>query len=78
MPGTQQDIVPQHVPLHGPGQHPLPCSSDWIDPTAAEPARVPGVAAGMIADATFDTATGADTAWTTGGTGARSDTAASW
>ena len=32
MPGTQQDIVPQQVPLHGPEQQ-LPSSSDSIGPT---------------------------------------------
>ncbi|MCE4226277.1 hypothetical protein HCU64_21225 [Methylobacterium sp. C25] len=73
---TQQDIVPQQVPLHGPGQHPLPCSSDWIDPTTAEAARVSGAEAGMIADGTLVNATGADTEWTTGGTVATSATAA--
>ena len=53
MPGTQQDIVPQQAPLHVLGQHPLPCSSDWIDPTAAEPTRITEAAAVVVAKTAF-------------------------
>lgn len=70
MPGTQQDIVPQHLPLHGPGQHPPSASSDRIEPTMAEPTTVSRPTAGMEADATSVTTTAAVTVRTTGGAGA--------
>ena len=78
MPGTQQDIVPQQVPLHGPGQQPLPCSSDRTDPKAIDFGKASVATAGMVAETTCIAATGAGTARTIGGAEAASVTTAWW